>query len=256
MRIPDQLVKKRIEFNCSKLSLQFDVAQSLFSSYDIDAGTRALLNSLRKNSNLRYERVLDLGCGYGPIGIFVKALYPAASVTLADRDALAVAFSSHNAALNEVEVSVCASDGCRDIEGPFDLILTNYPAKLGYCGLDKFLAGAAKLLTPGGCLAIVAVRELEGELDELVAARQFAVRMRQSKPGYVLLHLERDTEGTAADVPQDPSSEVQLHLSKSCCIQTNRFGYRQTALCTCHQHSLQAPLPRGSTRVPRRQLGP
>ena len=99
-KIDNSLIKKRINFNWSGISTSFDSSQALFSSVDIDVGTQALLNSLRKNKAIDYSKVLDLGCGYGVIGIFLKKQDLSREVVLSDRDMLAVEFSQHNALLN------------------------------------------------------------------------------------------------------------------------------------------------------------
>src|SRR3989344_5359591 len=100
----DELVKKRIDFNFGGLKLKLDLSQSLFSSADIDIGTKALINSLRKDSAVKFGKILDLGCGYGVIGVFLKKQHPESSVVCADRDALAVEFAKRNSLLNECEV--------------------------------------------------------------------------------------------------------------------------------------------------------
>src|SRR5215208_4474910 len=97
----DVYYKKTIPFNFSKQRLQFRVSQDLFSSHDIDVGTRFLLRTLVTSKELgRPSAILDLGCGYGPIGLTLKSLYPDAVVHLTDRDALAVEYTGQNAVLN------------------------------------------------------------------------------------------------------------------------------------------------------------
>ena len=71
----DPYFKKTAEFEFGNLSLEFRVSQTLFSSHAIDLGTEFLVRALH-DTGVRFEKVLDLGCGYGPIGIALKALNP------------------------------------------------------------------------------------------------------------------------------------------------------------------------------------
>ncbi|MDZ4277535.1 MAG: methyltransferase, partial [Dehalococcoidia bacterium] len=70
--------------------LRLRVSQALFSSYEVDTGTRFLLRSL---AGIEAGSVLDLGCGYGPIGLALKQSAPARTVHMVDRDALAVHYA-------------------------------------------------------------------------------------------------------------------------------------------------------------------
>ena len=72
LKMIKEFIKKRIDFNFGSQKLVFDLNQSLFSSYNIDEGTKILLNSLRKNKEIKYDKILDLGCGVGIVGIFLK----------------------------------------------------------------------------------------------------------------------------------------------------------------------------------------
>ncbi len=193
-KIDKGLIKKHLNFQMDKVAVLFDTSQALFSSVGIDRGTQALLNSLRKNNAINYNKVLDLGCGYGAIGLFLKSKYPSSDVTLSDRDALAAAFSCHNAKLNNLTVrTVAALDYPEPLEC-YSLILTNFPAKLEKQGIKSFIFGASKRLISGGVFAIVVVTELtddfEAVLTELNADNEkILVQYKQLKNGYSIYHL-------------------------------------------------------------------
>jgi 16S rRNA (guanine1207-N2)-methyltransferase len=97
-------------------------------SYDrLDPGSSLLLSQLAVRPA---ERVLDLGCGYGVLGI-AAALAGAAHVTLSDVSLLAVAAASENVArLAPGRCTVLAADGLGAAQGPYDLIVTNQPIAL------------------------------------------------------------------------------------------------------------------------------
>ena len=89
------LLNKRVVFPYAGRRLSFLLSQSLFSSDDVDIGTKALLTAIAERlSDVRVKTVLDLGCGSGIIGIALSALWPEAQVVMSDRDALSVAVSS------------------------------------------------------------------------------------------------------------------------------------------------------------------
>ena len=129
----DAYYKKTVVFNAWKQSLKFRVSQELFSSHDVDAGTKLLLRTIVDADYPKPRSILDLGCGYGPLGLTLKSLYRDASVHLVDKDALAVDYSRQNAELNGLDgMNIYASLGYDDINHTdFDLIVSNIPGKAG-----------------------------------------------------------------------------------------------------------------------------
>ena len=83
----DIYFKQEIDLRHEGRSLRLRVAQDLFSSFQADAGTRLLLRTL---SGVEAGRVLDLGCGYGPLGLALRSVGTRSEVHMVDRDALAV----------------------------------------------------------------------------------------------------------------------------------------------------------------------
>lgn len=189
MELPDNLVKKRIVFRHSRVTSYFDVSQSLFSSFEIDVGTKTLLNSLRKNKSIDYQRILDLGCGYGPIGIFLKKQDSSRVVEMVDRDLLAIAFSKHNAALNGTDLHIYPGLDFDSTVNKFSLICCNFPAKLEEIGLNIFLTGASEHLIPNGILATVVVKELHQSLMALINNWDIEIIFKEERKAYSIFHL-------------------------------------------------------------------
>jgi 16S rRNA (guanine1207-N2)-methyltransferase len=98
--LEDAYYKKTVVFNAWKQSLKFRVSQELFSSHDIDAGTKLLLRTVVEADYPKPGSILDMGCGYGPLGLTLGSLYRDASVHMVDKDALALNYSRQNAELN------------------------------------------------------------------------------------------------------------------------------------------------------------
>jgi SAM-dependent methyltransferase len=160
-------------------SLRFALSQSLFSSHDIDRGSRLLLKAVcRRLPAASFGSVLDMGCGVGVLGLSLKKLYPQADLYLSDRDALALGFAGLNAGTNRLEpVRFGGHLGFAGLEGEdFDLIVSNLPAKAGPPVLRHFLDTFSACLKPGGLFVLVIVNTLE----ELVASglREIVFRER------------------------------------------------------------------------------
>lgn len=150
--------------------LRFASRFGLFSPREVDEGTRLLLDHLDVR---RGDDCLDLGCGYGPIGITMAKLAPEGTTVLVDRDVVAVEYARRNVALNALgNAEVLLGDGFWGLEGRrFDLVASNLPAKAGNEALYLLLADARASLRPGGRCAVVTLsgmrRFIERALVEL-----------------------------------------------------------------------------------------
>jgi 16S rRNA (guanine1207-N2)-methyltransferase len=142
-------------------ALPLDVPHDVFASKAIDDGTLLLLRNLPPGAPRSF---LDLGCGYGALGLPTAARFPQARALLVDRDLLAVRASAHNArslALGNVETR--SGLGFADLPcgaAPFDWIVCNVPARIGAAAIGHFLEAGRGLLAGGGELRIVVIRDL------------------------------------------------------------------------------------------------
>ncbi|MGB2822789.1 MAG: methyltransferase [Phycisphaerae bacterium] len=160
MKTPDEL-KQDIVFHATLRGrpMRFHSTWGLFSPRGIDSGSFLLV----KHIDLREDDVtLDLGCGYGAIGLAVAAATPAGRVHLVDKDFVAVEFARKNARLNGLDnCEVYLSNAFSEVgEAGFDNIVANLPANVGREMLYIILAGAHEHLKCGGQLAVVTVSGL------------------------------------------------------------------------------------------------
>ncbi|MEZ0230293.1 MAG: class I SAM-dependent methyltransferase [Planctomycetota bacterium] len=149
-------------------TLELGTRPGVFGNARLDAGTRALAERLDVREG---ERVLDLGCGYGPLGL--AAALRAREAVLVDSNARAVLLAGRNAAANGLaNVQALLRADLEGLEGPFDLALANPPYFSNFRIARAFVERASQLLRRGGRLALVAkaaeehaaiVRELIGE---------------------------------------------------------------------------------------------
>lgn len=126
----------------------------LFSATKLDAGTRALAESLAVDDG---EHVLDLACGYGPLGIYA-ALTADCRVSLTDDDCVATNCARKSAKLSGVSdaVEVVTGDGVAGVRGtPFDRVVCNPPTHAGSSALHDLMRGASNVLTGDASLNLV-----------------------------------------------------------------------------------------------------
>lgn len=139
-----------VQVNDTKMNLLVD--NGVFSKKGLDFGTRSLLETLEVNE-IKGD-VLDLGCGYGPIGIFL-ALNTKAKIDMADINIRAITLAKKNAQLNKVNVDVFESDSFSKIIKKYDYIITNPPIRVGKEKLYEMLYESLKHLKENGKLIFV-----------------------------------------------------------------------------------------------------
>ena len=135
-------------------SLRFATRFGLFSPRAIDEGTRLLLDHVEVRPT---DDCLDLGCGYGAIGLTLARLAPRGRTVLVDRDVVAVEYARRNVAANALaNAEVLLGDGFEHLaDRGFDLVASNLPAKAGNEALYLLLADAYTHLRPGGRCTVV-----------------------------------------------------------------------------------------------------
>ncbi len=139
--------------------LHFTTDAGVFSRGELDTGTRLLMEALPED--LAGE-ILDLGCGWGPIGIGVKAARPETRVTMADVNLRALEWTRKNAARNGAEVECLESDGFGGLAGrSFDAVITNPPIRAGKQVIYRMFEEAREHLKPEGSLYLV-IRKQQG----------------------------------------------------------------------------------------------
>ena len=139
----------------------------LFSPREVDEGTRLLLRYLDVGEG---DDCLDLGCGYGPIGIAMAKAAPRGTTLLVDKDFVAIEYARKNIAVNGLSnCEAMLSNGFREIgDRRFDLIASNVPAKVGKELLQLLLHDARAHLKPGGRMTVVTINGLRRFMEKHV----------------------------------------------------------------------------------------
>ncbi|MDR7435132.1 MAG: class I SAM-dependent methyltransferase [Armatimonadota bacterium] len=165
---------------------RFLTDRGVFSRGRVDRGTRLLIEAMEIDPG---DIVLDLGCGYGPIGLVAATLAPRGWAYLVDVNERAVDLARRNAILNGLKnVEVRLGDGFEPVQDLlFDVILTNPPIRTGKANLSRLFQEAFLHLRPGGRFYFVArtsqgaktlasrVQEIFGNVEEVERGGGFRV---------------------------------------------------------------------------------
>lgn len=141
-------------FVCRGQELKLMTDAGVFSKTGVDYGSRVLIEHME----LKPEgNILDVGCGYGPIGLMAAKLLPAGQVTLIDINERAVQLATENAKSNGISnVEVLQSDLYEAVKGKtFDVILTNPPIRAGKAVVHRIFEEGLELLNAGGVMWVV-----------------------------------------------------------------------------------------------------
>ncbi len=143
----------------------FITASGLFSQKHVDTGSILLIESAVIEKG---NKILDLGCGYGPVGIYLKKVEPSLRITFSDVNTRAVQYVKRNLQKNSIEptdqsIEIVSGNGYASVNGLFDVILLNPPQSAGKQLCFDLISRAKEFLNPSGSLQIVARRNKGGE---------------------------------------------------------------------------------------------
>ena len=173
--------------------LRFQTSALLFSPKAVDRGTQAMLDSVEIKPD---DRVLDLGCGYGIVGIAAATIVGPENVVLADVDPLAISVSRANAVRNGFpHIAIHVSDGFRELaESGFTKILSNPPYHTDYAVAKHFILKGFNRLQLGGELIFVVKRPnwYQQKLRSVFGGCRAVTR-----DGYTVLIAERRSDSYA-----------------------------------------------------------
>ncbi len=179
----DMLIKTEL---CG-IPMQFATTWGLFSPKAIDEGSQLMLDHIQVEND---DNCLDIGCGYGPLGLTIAKLAPQGKTTLVDKDFVAIDYTNKNIKLNRLDnCEAFLSNGLNQTgKRRFNLIVSNIPAKVGNELLSLFLYDALQHLEPGGRFYVVTIsgirkyiersfKELFGNYKKVKQGKTYTVAM-------------------------------------------------------------------------------
>lgn len=165
----------------------------VFSKHNIDFGSNLLVKSLKLKGD---ETVLDVGCGYGMIGVSVAAANPLCKVTMIDINERAIELArlaiEHNKLSN---ANVLKSDRYENIDSQFSVILTNPPIRAGKKIVHDIILGGYEHLIDGGYLICV-IQKKQGAPSAIKALekRYDKVEIINKDKGYLIIKAQKNSK--------------------------------------------------------------
>lgn len=152
--------RKEISFRFWCFNYSFIVDHGVFSKDEVDTGSQILLNQVLTQP--LGAKILDLGCGYGPIGIILKTHFKESYIEMVDVNPRALELAKENAIHNNIEANIHLSNAFEDIETKdFTAIVVNPPIRAGKIIIYKMFQTSFEHLQIGGCLWVV-IRKSHG----------------------------------------------------------------------------------------------
>jgi len=140
----------------------FHTTWGIFSPRGIDEGTLLLLDHLQVEKD---DVALDMGCGYGPIGLSIAEQARNGHVHMVDKDFLAIEYAASNALRNGLSnIEAYLSNGLSHVSGDvrFNLVVSNLPAKVGNEFFQIMFHDVHRQMSPGARFVVVTINGLRG----------------------------------------------------------------------------------------------
>lgn len=169
-------------------NFHFYTDAGVFSKKMIDFGSQVLLNTLVFNKG---ETLLDVGCGYGVLGITLVKVQ-GVKATLVDINQRAIGLAEENAAINNVSVTIFQSNLYSNVVGYFDHIISNPPIRAGKAVVHAILEKAIDHLVVGGDLTIV-IQKKQGAASAKTKMQELfgnVTVLKKSKGYYILRSIK------------------------------------------------------------------
>lgn len=156
----------------------------VFSKSGLDFGTRLLIETLPFND--LHGSILDVGCGYGPIGLTI-AKETDCNVDMIDVNLRALHLTKLSASKNKIDVNIFESDAYANVSGLYDYIITNPPIRAGKKKVYEILIGAEKHLKASGELWFVMRKDqgVKSTLSDL--EKYYNLSIKSKKKGFFVV---------------------------------------------------------------------
>ncbi len=182
---------KTIEYFINDEKLEFLTNNAVFSKSYVDFGSDLLNKFLIENLANESKKLLDLGCGYGAMGLTIGHFLDKLDLTLVDINERAVELSKTNAKtlLNHENINVLTSDKFENVTGTFDIAVTNPPIRSGKQNVFAIYEGIYEHLNDNGEVFVI-IQKKQGALSSKDKLTELFgnCTVVDKKSGYMLLH--------------------------------------------------------------------
>ena len=185
----DNLKSEIREFKINFLNQDFifKTDNGVFSKGELDYGTYLLLTTVL-NLDIK-GKVLDLGCGYGAIGVVISKLKNT-KVTMVDDNKRAVHLSKMNVSDNKCDCLVINSDGYLNVSDKFDYIITNPPIRVGKTKLYELMIDSKNYLNENGVIYLVIRKEQGAKSFIKDMSEYYNVNVLEKSKGFYIISLK------------------------------------------------------------------
>ena len=181
--------EKEIKVKIKNKELKFITDNGVFSKKGLDFGTRTLLETIDIDS--MKGKVLDFGCGYGPIGIYL-ALKKELEVHMIDINRRSLELARRNVFMNHVNVNIYESNIYSNVSDKFDYIVSNPPIRVGKKILYEILFKAKNYLNKNGELWIVVNKDQGAKSLIRDLEKEYTVEVKNKKGGFYIIRAIND----------------------------------------------------------------
>lgn len=184
--------KKVFSFTLRGNELKFQSDAGVFSRNEVDFGSRVLIETF--TFPVIEGTILDVGCGYGPIGLSIAKVDPNRLVEMVDVNLRAIELAKENAKANNIEnVKIYESSIYENVTGKYAAILTNPPIRAGKSVVHTILKEAHEKLLPGGELWVV-IQKKQGAPSALELLKELfdEVDVVKKEKGYYIIKSKKD----------------------------------------------------------------
>lgn len=155
----------------------------VFSKRGLDFGTRSLLETIE---DLNGE-ILDFGCGYGPIAIYIKKTFDC-TVDAIDINLRALNLAKQNAKLNNADINIFESNLYENVTKKYDYIVTNPPIRVGKKILLEILLKAKEHLKTNGQLIFVIHKDQGAKTIAKILETEYQIEIKNKNKGFYIIY--------------------------------------------------------------------
>ncbi|URM33006.1 class I SAM-dependent methyltransferase [Cytobacillus firmus] len=184
---------KTWSYTLKEFPFRFKTDNGVFSKGEVDFGSKLLIETFDQPE--ADGNILDVGCGYGPIGLTAAKLMPERTVHMVDVNERALGLAKENAELNGIKnVQIYESDRLESTKGnKFAAILTNPPIRAGKKIVHDIFEQSFEALISGGELWVV-IQKKQGASSAIDKLTELfgEVETAEKKKGYFILRAKKD----------------------------------------------------------------
>lgn len=181
---------RTINYKYKEYVFSFSSDNGVFSKDKIDYGSRLLVETFLETNKEKVESLLDVGCGYGFMGIVLSKILNC-SATLIDVNKRAVHLTKMNIKENKVNAESYVSDVYENVEKKYDLIITNPPIRAGKEIVLNILNNGEEYLSDTGTLWFVIRKNQGAKSISKELENRYIINITKKDKGFYIINAKK-----------------------------------------------------------------